>query len=153
MAPKRDVTTKKQKTSGAGTSRWQESFDQTKFLEQEQHDKYQELIGRSIWYERIFEINPEGSYRSLNALWSTRKWDKLLIPHLKINTEVLREFYANAFPSAGFAFSFSTKVGGRTIHFHRYAINKFLGNPLVLREGQVCRYQESINMVPNMEEI
>ncbi|KAI5423225.1 hypothetical protein KIW84_046283 [Lathyrus oleraceus] len=91
--------------------------------------------------------------KSLNALWSSRKWDKLLTPHRKINTEVLREFYTNAFPSAGFAFSFSTKVGGRTIHFHRDAINEFLGNPLVLREGQMCRYQESITKVPNVEEI
>ncbi|KAI5438073.1 hypothetical protein KIW84_023986 [Lathyrus oleraceus] len=76
---------------------------------------YQELIGRSIWYERIFEINPEGP--------------------------------------TGFTFSFLTKVGGRTIQFHRDAINGFLGNPLVLQEGQMRRYQESINMVPNMEKI
>ncbi|KAI5416643.1 hypothetical protein KIW84_041610 [Lathyrus oleraceus] len=136
MAPKRDVTTKKQKTTGAGTSRGQESLDQTKFLKPEQHDRHQELIGRSIWYERIFEINPEGSYRSLNALWSSLKWDKLLNPHRKISTEVLRESYVDAFPSVGFAFFFSTKVGGRTIHFHRDVINEFLGNPLVLWEGR-----------------
>ncbi|KAI5431552.1 hypothetical protein KIW84_035658 [Lathyrus oleraceus] len=83
MALKRDMITKKQKTSGAGTSRGKESFDKTKFLGQEQQDRYQELIGRSIWD----------------------------------------------------------------------VINEFLGNPLVLREGQMCRYQESINKVSNVEEI
>ncbi|KAI5422156.1 hypothetical protein KIW84_045572 [Lathyrus oleraceus] len=98
-------------------------------------------------------INPEGSYRYLSALWSIRKWDKLLNPHSKINTEVLREFYVDAFPSAGSAFSFSTKVRGRTVQFHRDTINEFLGNPLVLQEGQMCRYQESINTVPNVEKI
>ncbi|KAI5441420.1 hypothetical protein KIW84_010768 [Lathyrus oleraceus] len=45
------------------------------------------------------------------------------------------------------------QVEGRTIQFHRDDINELFGNPLVLREGQMCRYQESINKVPNMEEI
>ncbi|KAI5433796.1 hypothetical protein KIW84_020889 [Lathyrus oleraceus] len=63
------------------------------------------------------------------------------------------EFHVNAFPLAGFSFSFLAKVGGGTIKFHRDAINEFLGNPLVLQEGQIRRYQESINTVPNMEKI
>ncbi|KAI5407193.1 hypothetical protein KIW84_053443 [Lathyrus oleraceus] len=52
----------------------------------------------------------------------------------------------------GFSFSFSTKGGGKTIQFHRVVVNEFLGNPLVLQEGKLCRYQESINTVPNVEE-
>ncbi|KAL5079176.1 hypothetical protein RYX36_007597, partial [Vicia faba] len=38
----------------------QETFDQTKFFGAEQQDRYEELIGRNIVYERIFEINPQG---------------------------------------------------------------------------------------------
>ncbi|KAL5054810.1 hypothetical protein RYX36_035492 [Vicia faba] len=88
MAPKRDVASKKQKTSGDGTSRGQQPFDQKIFLGPEQEERYQELIGRSILYERIFDINPEGTYRSLPEMWTNHKWDKLVKPHRKINIEV-----------------------------------------------------------------
>ncbi|CAI8589655.1 unnamed protein product [Vicia faba] len=114
MAPKRNEASKKQKTSGAGTSREEQTFDQTRFIGPEQEERYTKLVGRSIWYERIFDINLEGTYKSLPGIWTSQKWDKLLNPHHKINTEVLQEFYANAFPSKGTA-SFSTKVGGRMI--------------------------------------
>ncbi|KAI5385904.1 hypothetical protein KIW84_072489 [Lathyrus oleraceus] len=129
-----------------------ESGKKTAFWKSQSSLSELEFAKRS-WPETEKLINPEGPYISLNALWSSRKWDRLLNPHRKINTEVLQEFYANAFPSAGFSFSFSTKVGGRTIQFHRDSINEFLGNPLVLHEGQMCRYQESINKVLDMEEI
>ncbi|CAI8597162.1 unnamed protein product [Vicia faba] len=127
-------------TSEAESSRVQEPFDRTKFLEPEQQDRYDELIGRSIWSKITFEINSEGDYRSLSDQWAKHKWDTFLSPHYNINSDVLQEFYVNAFPSVGTTFSFSTKVGGRTIQFHRDAISEFLGNPLVFKEGQMFRY-------------
>ncbi|KAI5391470.1 hypothetical protein KIW84_076330 [Lathyrus oleraceus] len=102
MNPKRDVTKKKQKTTGAGTSRGKNPLIRQNFSDQS---------------------NKIGIRNELGD------------------------------PSARFAFSFSTKVVGRTIQFHRDAINEFFGNPLVLQEGPMCRYQESINKVPNVEEI
>ncbi|KAL5080246.1 hypothetical protein RYX36_008667 [Vicia faba] len=52
--PKRLVTSKKPKTAEVESSRVQEPFDRIKFLGLEQQDRYDELIGRSIWSKRIF---------------------------------------------------------------------------------------------------
>ena len=108
---------------------------------------------RRVLAERIFALNTEGDYIFLCDLWRERKWTKLLKPHCNINTNILREFYANAFPSEGTPFSFSTKVAGRTIHFNRDAISEFLGDPLILKEGQLCFYQATINIEPNVDKI
>src|SRR4051812_34995178 len=150
MASKRTVASKKQKTT-AGTSRTQQSYDQTRFLGQQNEERYHELADRTIWYERIFNLNPQGDCGALTEAWTDRKWEKLLDPHRKINTEALREFYANALPIEGERYPFKTKVGGRSIDFSRDAISEFLGHPLVLREGQRCRFQESINAIPDDE--
>ncbi|KAL5073901.1 hypothetical protein RYX36_012885 [Vicia faba] len=113
MAPKRDNTSKKQNQSGAGTSRAQESYDQTRFNGPEQQQRFDELMERCILPEIIFSINPE----------------------------------------EGTPFSFSTKVAGRTIHFNRDAISEFLGDPLILKEGQLCCYQTAINAEANVDKI
>ncbi|KAL5101006.1 hypothetical protein RYX36_005333, partial [Vicia faba] len=73
MAPKRDAPSKRQNTSRACSSRAQATFDQIKFFEAEQQDRYKELIGRNVVYERIFEINPQGKYRDLSEHWADRK--------------------------------------------------------------------------------
>ncbi|KAL5066110.1 hypothetical protein RYX36_027847 [Vicia faba] len=119
MAPKKDNTSKKQNTSGAGTSRAHESYDQTRFNGPKQQQ-------RRVLAENIYDLNSEGDYTSLCDFWRERKWTKLMKPHCNVNMDILQEFYANAFPSEGTPFSFSTKVAGRIIHFNRDAINEFL---------------------------
>ncbi|KAL5095922.1 hypothetical protein RYX36_000249, partial [Vicia faba] len=96
MAPKKDVASKKYKISRACSSGAQETFDQTKFFEAEQQDRYEELIGRNIVYERIFETNPQGKYKDLSELWTNHKWVTLLNHHHNINTDVLEEFVLEA---------------------------------------------------------
>ncbi|KAL5060723.1 hypothetical protein RYX36_032327 [Vicia faba] len=81
MAPKKHNTSKKQKTSGAGTSRAQESYDQTHFNGPEKQQRFDKLMERRVLPERIFAINPEGEYKSLCDLWREHKWMKLLKPH------------------------------------------------------------------------
>ncbi|KAL5056477.1 hypothetical protein RYX36_037159 [Vicia faba] len=151
MPPKKDNTFKKQKTFGAGTSRAQESYDKTRFNGPKQQQRFEKLMERRVLDERIFSINPEGGYKSLCDLWREYKWTKLLKPHCNVNTDILREFYANAFPSEGTPFSFSTKVAERTIHFNRDVISEFLGDPLILKEGQLCCYQAAINAKANIQ--
>ncbi|KAL5100989.1 hypothetical protein RYX36_005316 [Vicia faba] len=153
MAPKKENTSKKQKTFGAGTSRAQESSDQTRFNGPEQQQRFEELMERRVLAERIFDLSPEGDYRSLCDFSRERKWTKLLKPHCNVNTDILRKFYANAFPSEGTPFSYSTKVAGRTIHFNRDAINEFLGDPIILKEGQLCCYQAAIIAEVNVDKI
>ncbi|KAL5100000.1 hypothetical protein RYX36_004327 [Vicia faba] len=123
---KRAIPPRSKKTFGAGTSRAHESYDQTRFNGPKQQQRFDELMERRVLAERIFYLNHEGDYRSLCYLWRERKWTKLLKPYCNINTDILREFYANAFPSEGTPFSFSTKVAGRKIHFNRDEISEFL---------------------------
>ncbi|KAL5052877.1 hypothetical protein RYX36_033559, partial [Vicia faba] len=148
-----DNTSKKQKPFGAGTSRAQESYNPTRFNGLGKQQRFDELMERRVLAERIFNLNPEGGYRSLCDLCREYKWTKLLKHHFNINMEILREFYANAFPLEGTPFSFSTKVGGRTIHFNRDEISEFLGDPLILKEGQLCFYQDAINAEANVDKI
>ncbi|KAL5057497.1 hypothetical protein RYX36_029101, partial [Vicia faba] len=42
---------------------------------------------------------------------------------------------------------------GRIIHFNRYAIREFLGDPLILKEGQLFCYQAAINAEANVDKI
>ncbi|KAL5065077.1 hypothetical protein RYX36_026814 [Vicia faba] len=113
MAPKKDNTSKKQKTFGAGTSRAHESYNQTRFNGPEQQQRFNELMERCVLAERIFDLNLE----------------------------------------EGTPFSLSTKVAGIKIHFNRDAINEFLGDPLILKEGQLCCYQAAINAEANVDKI
>lgn len=63
------------------------------------------------------------------------KWGTLINPQKNLNHDIVQEFYANAFPSKGEAFSFTSMVRGRFITFNKNAINKFLGNPMIVKEG------------------
>ncbi|KAL5058041.1 hypothetical protein RYX36_029645 [Vicia faba] len=58
MAPKKDDTSKKQKTSGDGTSSAQESYDQTRFNGPKQQQRFDKLMERRVLAERIFYLNP-----------------------------------------------------------------------------------------------
>ncbi|KAL5068706.1 hypothetical protein RYX36_019593 [Vicia faba] len=89
MAPKKDNTYKKKKTSGDSTSRAHESYDQTRFNGPEQQQRFDEMMERRVLDERIFDLNSEGDYRSLCDLWRERKWKKLLKPHFNVNMDIL----------------------------------------------------------------
>jgi len=57
----------------------------------------------------------------------------LVAPHPHINTEIVREFYANAMPLEGEEFNFKTMIRGRVINFDRQGINDYLGKPYKLK--------------------
>jgi hypothetical protein len=56
----------------------------------------------------------------------------LVAPHPQINTEIVRDFYANAQPIEGEDFNFKTMVRGRVINFNRQDINDYLWKPYKL---------------------
>lgn len=58
MVPKREVITKKQKTT-KGTSQGQLRFDENMFLDALQEARFRKLASPKIWVERRFEIHPE----------------------------------------------------------------------------------------------
>ena len=58
----------------------------------------------------------------------------------KYDPEVVLEFYANAWPTKEGVMDKCSKVQGQWIPYDTNTINKFLGNPLILEEGQQCEY-------------
>ena len=59
----------------------------------------------------------------------------------KFDEEVVREFYANAWPTERKSNELKSKVRGTWISYDRNTINDFLGNPLDLDEGELCKYE------------
>ena len=85
----------------------------------------------------MININPEGPYAHIVEMITSRKWDKLLTPPININSDIVKEFYANAMPlcdkrDMDTRFTYTTMVQGKTIHFDRDTINAYLDNPLEL---------------------
>ncbi|GAU51860.1 hypothetical protein TSUD_416440 [Trifolium subterraneum] len=144
MAPKKSSGpgTKKRKTSGS--ARGSRSYDALRFLGPDQQARFAELQGRTVWPERRFFLNPQGANRAVQDILVSRKWNKLLEPPLKLNYEVVREFYANAIPIGQEPYNFTTVVRGRQIHFDRDTLNRFLGEPSNLDSDQLCEYSEML---------
>jgi len=108
--------------------------------------RYLELVEDNLWYERVFNLSPEGPYKHIYEIFSKQEWGILLQPPRKVNFELVREFYANALPTnATDPFTFQTFVCGRDISFTRDAINQYLGNPYPLDDpNELCEYHEHL---------
>nr|KYP63063.1 hypothetical protein KK1_017628 [Cajanus cajan] len=61
-----------------------------------------------------------------------RKWNKLATPEKKYNKDIIKEFYANAFPLQRLDQTRNYWVRGVTISYSRDAINEYLGSPYSL---------------------
>ena len=65
----------------------------------------------------------------------------------KYDPEVVLEFYVITWPTEEGVLDKHSKVQGQWIPYDVDAINQFLGNPLILKEGQQCEYT-SANLLP-----
>lgn len=119
MSPKKNVASKKQKTTAANTSRTQMPFDCSRFVEAKQEEKFRELERRCIWAEKRFTINEEGDHKMLVHHLELWKWGTLINPHKNLNYDVIHKLYSSTLSSEGEPFSFTTMVRGRTIYFNR----------------------------------
>ncbi|CAJ2661680.1 unnamed protein product [Trifolium pratense] len=143
MAPKKATGSKKQKTGSSASAPVDVPPNvEGRFVGPPQFAKFQELQLRKLWYEKEFPISPTGPHRSFIEAIQALGWGKLLEPEIYINDEVVREFYANAFPTdLTQPFPFITTVRGRPVRFDRDAINKFLGKPYTREsEEDMCDY-------------
>ncbi|KAH1213305.1 hypothetical protein GmHk_14G041288 [Glycine max] len=61
---------------------------------------------------------------------------------VKFDLEIVMEFYANAWPTEEGVRDKRSWVTGQWIPFNEDAINQFLGNLLVLEEGQRCEFSQ-----------
>nr|KYP35930.1 hypothetical protein KK1_042989 [Cajanus cajan] len=58
-----------------------------------------------------------------------RKWNKLVTPEKKYNEDIIKEFYANAFPLQRLDQTRNNWVRGVKVSYSRDVINEYLGSP------------------------
>ena len=64
-----------------------------------------------------------------------RQWASLVTPMAKFDTDIVLEFYANAWHTEEGVRDMRSWVRGQWIPFDADALSQFLGYPLVLEEG------------------
>src|ERR1051325_9945296 len=139
MAPKRQRVS----SAGAGSSR-SVPFDGDRFLGPSQEARYKELEERNIWTERIIRLREQGHYHTPDVILDNYGLGVLCEPQTKVNVELVREFYANAIPTEGREFPFTSVVRGKLVSFSRTAINNYLGINWTAPEDQLDIYHEHL---------
>ncbi|WJX18778.1 hypothetical protein P8452_08544 [Trifolium repens] len=93
MAPRKPSgsTSKKQKAV-TSSSQGSQEIDGYKFKGPVQFERYQVLETRKIWSERVFNIDPEGSFKKFAEIVDNRGWDKLINPPKKFNPSIVTDF-------------------------------------------------------------
>nr|KYP56386.1 hypothetical protein KK1_002624 [Cajanus cajan] len=69
-----------------------------------------------------------------------RKWNKLATPEKKYNEDIIKEFYANAFPLQRLDQTRNSWVRGVTVNYARDTINEYLGSPYSLGDDGLDEY-------------
>ena len=70
----------------------------------------------------------------------------------KFDLEIVMEFYANVWPTEEGARDIRSCVKGQWIPFDADALSQFLGNPLILEEGQQCEFSQRRSQVSGFDE-
>ncbi|KAH1228733.1 hypothetical protein GmHk_10G028676 [Glycine max] len=81
-----------------------------------------------------------------------RRWTSLVTPMAKFDPEIVLEFYANAWPIEEGVRDMRSWVRGQWIPFETDALSQFLGDPLVLEEGQQCEFSQRRNRADGFDE-
>src|SRR3954469_494732 len=132
----------------------QPPFDSHRFLGLEQQARFEKLVGRKIWPEKVFDLPHRGNFYQFLENIAERHWEALISPDTQINADLVREFYANAIPIEGRVYTYTSYVRGRGISFSRDAINNFLGRPSPRAAGEKCEYaRKKAAKTWNMQEI
>ncbi|KAL5191390.1 putative mitochondrial protein [Glycine soja] len=81
-----------------------------------------------------------------------RHWAPLVTPMAKFDPKIVMEFYANAWPTEEGVHDMRSWVRGQWIPFDADALSQFLGHPLILAEGQQCKYGQRRRQVSGFDE-
>ena len=111
-------------------------FDRTKYFNASKYQRYLDNQGREILAERRVELK-SGEYEEFQQELNRRKWQKLAQPESQYNEELIREFYANAYPVQMFTKRRQSWVRGKQISYSRNTINEYLGNPCTPEEDEI----------------
>ena len=155
MAPKNQLPAKRKTTASSSgvlnrSMPLPQNPDRTRFTSAKHYDRFLKLT-KGTWHDKVFRIDPSGPYAHLLKMLTDRKWDKLLSPPTQIDSDIVKEFYANAMPNCDkkdmdARFSYTTFVRGEAINFDQDTINTYLGEPLTLPPSEdptvpnLCEY-------------
>ncbi|KAH1226044.1 hypothetical protein GmHk_11G032804 [Glycine max] len=137
MAPRKLSAKRSRKDAAAeGTSAAPE-FDSHRFRSTEHQQRFEAIKGWSFHRERRFQLRDD-EYTYFQEEIARRRWTSLVTPMAKFDPDIVLEFYANAWP---------TEEGVRACGH-----GQFLGDPLVLEEGQECEFSQRRNRADGFDE-
>ncbi|KAH1228481.1 hypothetical protein GmHk_10G028460 [Glycine max] len=126
-------------------------FDSHRFRSAEHQQRFEAIRGWSFHKERRIQLR-EDEYTDFHEEIARRHWTSLVTPMAKFNPEVVLEFYANAWPTEEGVRDMRSWVRGQWIPFDTDALSQFLGDPLVVKEGQQCEFSQRRNRANRFDE-
>ena len=135
MAPKKLSAKRSRRDAAAeGTSATPE-FDSHRFRSAEHQQRFEAIKGWSFHRERRVQLRDD-EYTDFQEEIARRRWTSLVTPMAKFDSDIVLEFYANAWPTVEGVQDMRSWVRGQWIPFDADALSQFLGDLLVLEEGQ-----------------
>ena len=151
MAPKK-LSTKRSRRDAIGEGSCAASeFKSHRFRSAEHQRRFEAIRGWSFHRERRVQLR-EDEYIDFQEEIACRCWTPLVTPMAKFDLEIVLEFYANAWPTEEGVRDMRSWVRGQRIPFDADALSQFLGDPLVLEEGQECEYGQRRNRSDGFDE-
>ena len=133
MAPRKLSAKRSRKDAAAeGTSAAPE-YDSHRFQGAEHQQRFEAIKGWSFHRERRVQLR-DNEYTDFQEEIARRRWTSLVTPMAKFDPDIVLEFYANAWRDM------QSWVRGQWIPFDVDALSQFLGDMLVLEEGQECEF-------------
>jgi len=151
MAPRKLSAKRSRRDAAAeGTSATPE-FDSHRFRSAEHQQRFEAIKGWSFHRERCVQLRDD-EYPDFQEEIARRRWTSLVTPMAKFDPDIVLEFYANAWPTEEGVRDMRSWVRGQWIPFDVDALSQFLGDPLVLEEGQECEFSHRRNRADGFDE-
>ncbi|KAH1188059.1 hypothetical protein GmHk_U060237 [Glycine max] len=140
----------KRDAAAEGTSAAPE-FDSHHFRSAEHQQRFEAIKGWLFHRERRVQLRDD-EYTDFQEEIARRHWTSLATHMAKFDPEVVLEFYANAWPPEEGVWDMRSWLRGQWIPFDVDAFSQFLGDPLVLEEGQECEFGQRRNTADGFDE-
>ena len=126
-------------------------FDSHRFRSAEHQQRFEAIKGWSFHRERRVQLTDD-EYTDFQEEIARRHWTSLVTPMAKFDPDIVLEFYANAWPTEEGVRDMWSWVKDQWIPFDADALSQFLGDPLVLEEGQECEFSQRRNKADGFNE-
>ena len=126
-------------------------FDNHHFRSAEHQQRFKAVKGWSFHRERRVQLRDD-EYTDFQEEIASRHWTSLVTPMAKFDLDIVLEFYANAWPTEEGVRDMRSWVRGQWIPFDADALSQFLGDSLVLEEGQECEFSQRRNRADGFDE-